>query len=218
MGMKRLEWVSMEEKKTNPGQFIFRRMVSCFIEPTKMQNYLVEEMSNKLAEARQLATMALNEDQRLKKQYEEEQRLAKEWEEKYKISLKHDDEKLAEAALRRKAEHETLASIYRKQLDEQRDEVDSIQSMAGKLNDRVEEIRRKNAERRCEVVQRQIEETIDDINRHIWLSGIQFRIIELLDPFYSSLKTFRLIIKNMRKFAVLISSSPDLESPEKAND
>ncbi len=133
---------------------IFKRLVDVFRanindliskaeDPEKMLNQMLIDMNEKLVEVKQEVAKALADEKRLQRQAEEEKRAAKNWEKKAMLAVEKGDDNLAMEALKRQKMAQANAQGFEEQYQQQKAAVDKLKTALNKLNDKIDEARRK---------------------------------------------------------------------------
>src|SRR5690625_182735 len=136
-------------------------------DPEKILNQLVIDMREQLVTAKKQVAIAIADEKRLKKQFEEAAARANEWEQKAMLAVKAGRDDLATQALNRQQEAANLAKEYQKQFESQREATEKLRASLRKLNDKIEEARRKKdlliARQRRAEAQGKIHETLSNM-------------------------------------------------------
>lgn len=139
-------------------------LISRAEDPEKMLNQVVMDMNEQLIKAKKQVATAIADEKRLYKQYETELANIREWKQKAMLAVKAGDDSLAKEALLRKKEHEKLAEEYKKQWELQKQAVDQLKLQLRRLNDKIEEAKRKKnlliAKKKRAEAQKTIQETM----------------------------------------------------------
>ena len=118
-------------------------LISRAEDPEKMLNQVIIDMNNQLIKAKKQVATAIADEKRLYKQLEAELANVREWKQKAMLAVKAGNDALAKEALLRKREHEKLAEEYRKQWEAQKQAVEQLKLQLRRLNDKIEEAKRK---------------------------------------------------------------------------
>lgn len=136
-------------------------------DPEKILNQLVIDMREQLVTAKKQVAIAIADEKRLKKQFEEAAGKANEWEQKAMLAVKAGRDDLATQALNRQQEAANLAKEYQKQFESQREATEKLRASLRKLNDKIEDARRKKdllvARQRRAQAQGKIHETLSSM-------------------------------------------------------
>ncbi|MEC9398412.1 MAG: PspA/IM30 family protein [Myxococcota bacterium] len=112
-------------------------------DPEKILNQLILDMKDQLIEAKKQVAVAIADEKRLKKQLDNELHMAREWEKKAMMAVRAGRDDLAKEALRRKGEHDQLASEFQGQWEAQKAAADKLRESLRQLNNKIEEAKRK---------------------------------------------------------------------------
>ncbi len=118
-------------------------LISKAEDPEKMLNQMILDMNEKLVEVKQEVAKALADEKRLQRQMEEEKRAAQNWEKKAVFAVEKGDDNLAMEALKRQKMAESNSQGFEQQYQQQKAAVDKLKTALHKLNDKIEEARRK---------------------------------------------------------------------------
>ncbi|MEE9382960.1 MAG: PspA/IM30 family protein [Nannocystaceae bacterium] len=137
-------------------------------DPKKMLDQVLVDMKTQLVDAKKQVAVAIADEKRLKRQYEQEFGKATEWERKAMLAIRANNDELAKAALKRKAEHERVSATLKTQWDAQKQSVDQLKDALRGLDSKIEEAKRKrnilvSRQKRAEA-QQTINETLAGIN------------------------------------------------------
>ncbi len=110
--------------------------------PEAVLNQLINEMEQKVREARQQILQAKTDEKMLLKRYQVNQAKAKEWKQKAEFALKSGKEDLAKEALMRKNTHLKMAEEFKKQWENQKLNVEKLHLGLEALEAKVEEAKR----------------------------------------------------------------------------
>lgn len=112
-------------------------------DPEKILNQLILDMKDQLIDAKKQVAVAIADEKRLKKQLDNELHMAREWEKKAMMAVRAGRDDLAKEALRRKSEHDQLASEFQGQWEAQKAAADKLRESLRQLNNKIEEAKRK---------------------------------------------------------------------------
>lgn len=118
-------------------------LISRAEDPEKMLNQIIEDMRQKIAEAKKSVIEVMATEKRLEAQYKKEFDEAEKWQGKARLALEKGDENLAKEALVRKSEVSQRGIEYKEQWQAQKSESDAIQAALRKLVNKYEEANRK---------------------------------------------------------------------------
>ena len=107
-------------------------------DPEKILNQLILDMKDQLIEAKKQVAVAIADEKRLKKQLDNELHMAREWEKKAMMAVRAGRDDLAKEALRRKGEHDQLASEFQGQWEAQKAAADKLRESLRQLNNKIE--------------------------------------------------------------------------------
>jgi phage shock protein A len=143
-------------------------MISKAEDPEKILNQLILDMKDQLIEAKKQVAVAIADEKRLKKQLDNELYNASEWEKKAMMAVRAGRDDLAKEALRRKAEHDQLATEFQAQWEAQKAAADQLRESLRQLNNKIEEAKRKKnlliARQKRAEAQKQIQETVSSLS------------------------------------------------------
>lgn len=118
-------------------------LISGAEDPEKILNQLILDMKDQLIEAKKQVAVAIADEKRLKKQLDNELHKAREWEKKAMMAVRAGRDDLATEALRRKSEHDQLATEFQAQWEAQKAAADKLRESLRQLNNKIEEAKRK---------------------------------------------------------------------------
>lgn len=137
-------------------------------DPEKILNQLILDMKDQLIEAKKQVAVAIADEKRLKKQLDNELHMAREWEKKAMMAVRAGRDDLAKEALRRKSEHDDIASQYNAQWEAQKAAADKLRESLRQLNNKIEEAKRKKnlliARKKRAEAQQQIQNTMSSLS------------------------------------------------------
>ncbi len=137
-------------------------------DPEKILNQLILDMRDQLIEAKKQVAVAIADEKRLKKQLDNELHMAQEWEKKAMMAVRAGRDDLAKEALRRKSEHDDIASQYSSQWEAQKAAADKLRESLRQLNSKIEEAKRKKnlliARKQRAEAQKQIQSTMSSLS------------------------------------------------------
>jgi phage shock protein A len=142
-------------------------LISRSEDPEKMLQQVVLEMNEQLISAKKQVAVAIADEKHLAKQLEQEKSRAGEWERRAMLAVRKGDDVLAKEALNRKKEHDSLAEQFQEQWSKQKAAVDQLKLALRRLNDKIEEAKRKKnvliARKKRAVAQKAIQETMSGL-------------------------------------------------------
>jgi phage shock protein A len=118
-------------------------LISRAEDPEKILNQLILDMKENLIEAKKQVAVAIADEKKLKKQLDNELNLAREWEKKAMMAVRAGRDDLAKEALKRKSEHDEMATAFQGQWEAQRAGADQLRDALRRLNAKIEEAKRK---------------------------------------------------------------------------
>jgi phage shock protein A len=143
-------------------------LVSRAEDPEKMLNQVIYDMQVQLVEAKKQTALVIADERRLHRQTQDAQRQVDAWERKAMLAVRAGDDNLARAALRRKAEHDELATLFNEQWQAQRTSADQLRCALHGLSGKIEEANRQRgvliARQRRAQAQRMIAQTLSNIS------------------------------------------------------
>lgn len=143
-------------------------LVSKSEDPEKILNQLIVDMKEQLIDAKKQVAVAIADEKKLKKKYDSEVEKAKEWEKKAMTAVQSGRDDLAKKALKRKQEHDDLASEYKQQWQAQKEAADKLRGSLRDLNEKIEEAKRKKslliARKKRAEAQQTIQDTMSGLN------------------------------------------------------
>ena len=112
-------------------------------DPEKMLDQILIEMRQQLLEAKRQVAVAIADEKRLAAQLEAELEQVREWERRATMAVQKGEDDLAREALRRKADHEQIAIVYKTQWDAQKSSTENLKNALRGLSQKIEEAGRK---------------------------------------------------------------------------
>lgn len=136
--------------------------------PEKMLNQLLVDMRSQLGKAKQQVAAAIADEKRLGAQVDQEKQLAEDWERRAMLAVQENRDDLAKQALMRHAEHAQNAVQLHDTWLKHREETEKLKTSLRRLNDRIEEAKRKKniliARQKRAEAHRRIQETMSSIS------------------------------------------------------
>ena len=136
--------------------------------PEKMLNQIILDMRDQLAKAKREVAAAIADERKLKGQLADEVKQATDWEQRAMLAIKEGRDDLAKQALVRQQEHADRASVLENTWRAQADETEKLKGSLRKLNDKIEEAKRKRnlliAKQKRAQAQRRIHETMSGLS------------------------------------------------------
>ena len=112
-------------------------------DPEKMLQQMLSDLETQERQAKQRMTEALALQKRLERDTEKENQEAEKWEQKAILAVQNEKDELAKEALVRKKEHQRRANEFENQLEKHRNNSEVLKSGYQKMEDKIEEIKRK---------------------------------------------------------------------------
>ena len=136
--------------------------------PEKMLNQIILDMREQLAKAKREVAAAIADERKLRAKLEEEANQAREWEERAKLAVGEERDDLAKQALVRQQEHAQRAGSLERTWRAQAQETEKLKASLRRLNDKIEEAKRKRnlliAKQKRAQAQRRIHETMSGLS------------------------------------------------------
>lgn len=191
-------------------------------DPELMLNQMITDLETQKREAKQRMTEALALQKRFERQTEQEEAEGQKWEEKAVIAVQKGKDDLAKEALVRKKEHSRRALEFRQQLETHARNSELLREGYQKLEDKIEEIKRKKsllvAKQKQAEAQEQIYKTIEGLGDNVSAMEAIDRAEEKIEQMASRAEAYQeLTFENGResldkKFKELESESPDMDA------
>tara|TARA_B100000686_G_scaffold247309_1_gene256919 strand:+ start:302 stop:1000 length:699 start_codon:yes stop_codon:yes gene_type:complete len=112
-------------------------------DPEKMIKQMISDLEAQKKKAKEQMTEALALQKRLERDTQKEHQDAEKWEQKAILAVQNEKDDLAKEALTRKNEHLRRALDFEKQLEMHRNNGDSLKESYQKMEDKIDEIKRK---------------------------------------------------------------------------
>ena len=136
--------------------------------PEKMLNQIILDMRDQLAKAKREVAAAIADERKLKGQLADEVKQASDWEHRAMLAIKEGRDDLAKQALVRQQEHADRATVLDNTWRAQADETEKLKGSLRKLNDKIEEAKRKRnlliAKQKRAQAQKRIHETMSGLS------------------------------------------------------
>lgn len=137
-------------------------------DPTKMLDQTLVDMQAAYQKAKDRVAHSIADEKRLQKSLMDQQAEVRRWEEGAVKAVRAGDDELAREALRRKADHTSMAARFEHELAAHASNVQRLKDSLRELDGRIEELKRKknllvSTQRRAEA-QQQIDRTIEGID------------------------------------------------------
>ena len=205
---------------------VIRAYSSSFLDkaedPAKMLQQMITDLDEQKRQAKQQMTEALALQKRLERDTEKEQAEAGKWEQKAILAVQNGKDDLAKEALVRKKEFERRALEFEKQLAHHKQNADVLRDGYQKLEDKIDEIKRKKglllAKQKQAEAQEKIYQTIEGFGNSTGALETIERMEDKIEDQQSRAEAYQEISMDTdkevleRKFAELESSDPDLET------
>ena len=136
-------------------------------DPEKMIKQMISDLENQKKKAKEQMTEALALQKRVERDTAKEHKEAEKWEQKAILAVQNDKDNLAKEALIRKNEHLRRALDFEKQLEMHRNNADSLKESYQIMEDKIDEIKRKqgilSVKQKQAEAQEKIYKTIEDL-------------------------------------------------------
>jgi phage shock protein A len=136
--------------------------------PEKMLNQIVLEMRDKLAAAKREVAAAIADERKLRAQLDAEVKQASDWEQRAMLAVREGKDDLAKQALLRQKEHADRARSLDQTWREQAAETEKLKASLRRLNEKIEEAKRKRnlliAKQKRAQAQRRIHSTLSGLS------------------------------------------------------
>ncbi len=143
-------------------------LISRAEDPEKMLNQIILDMRDQLAKAKREVAAAIADERKLKGQLADEVKQASDWEHRAMLAIKEGRDDLAKQALVRQQEHADRATVLDNTWGAQADETEKLKGSLRKLNDKIEEAKRKRnlliAKQKRAQAQKRIHETMSGLS------------------------------------------------------
>ena len=191
-------------------------------DPEKMLQQMLSDLETQKRQAKQRMTEALALQKRLERDTEKEIREAEKWEQKAILAVQNEKDELAKEALVRKKEHHRRANEFEIQLEKHRSNAEVLKSGYQKMEDKIEEIKRKKgllmAKQKQAEAQEKIYQTIEGIGDTSGTIETMERIEEKVETMQSKAEAYQEISMDTekesleRKFDELEGTPEDIET------
>ena len=136
-------------------------------DPEKMIKQMISDLEDQKKKAKEQMTEALALQKRVERDTGKEHKEAEKWEQKAILAVQNDKDDLAKEALTRKNEHLRRALDFEKQLEMHRNNADSLKESYQIMEDKIDEIKRKqgilSVKQKQAEAQEKIYKTIEDL-------------------------------------------------------
>ncbi len=143
-------------------------LISKAEDPEKMLEQLIIDMSEDLVKAKQEVAVAIADEKRLERQMLKYKKVTDEWYKKAELAVANGDDKLAMEALKRQEESEQMYKDFEEQWRSQKEATDKLRYALRKLNDKIQEARRKKnlliARQKRAEAQKRINKTLESLS------------------------------------------------------
>ena len=191
-------------------------------DPEKMLQQMLSDLETQKRQAKQRMTEALALQKRLERDTEKENQVAEKWEQKAILAVQNEKDELAKEALVRKKEHQRRANEFEIQLEKHRSNAEVLKSGYQKMEDKIEEIKRKKgllmAKQKQAEAQEKIYQTIEGIGDTSGTIETMDRIEEKVETLQSKAEAYQEISMDTekesleRKFDELEGTPEDIET------
>ena len=191
-------------------------------DPEKMLQQMLSDLETQKRQAKQRMTEALALQKRLERDTEKENQEAEKWEQKAILAVQNEKDELAKEALVRKKEHQRHANEFEIQLGKHRSNAEVLKSSYQKMEDKIEEIKRKKgllmAKQKQAEAQEKIYQTIEGIGDTSGTIETMDRIEEKVETMQSKAEAYQEISMDTekesleRKFDELEGTPADIET------
>jgi len=136
--------------------------------PEKMLNQIILDMREQLAKAKREVAAAIADERKLRASLEEERSQSKDWEQRAMLAVREGRDDLAKQALVRQHEHGERAAALDNTWKAQARETEKLKASLRRLNDKIEEAKRKRnlliAKQKRAQAQKRIHETMSGLS------------------------------------------------------
>ena len=190
-------------------------------DPEKMIKQMISDLENQKKKAKEQMTEALALQKRVERDTGKEHKEAEKWEQKAIIAVQNDKDDLAKEALTRKNEHLRRALDFEKQLEMHRNNADSLKESYQIMEDKIDEIKRKqgilSVKQKQAEAQEKIYKTIEDLGDTSGVMDTIERAEEKVENLQARAEAYQEISMESdqesleKKFKELEHESPDME-------
>ena len=190
-------------------------------DPEKMIKQMISDLEDQKKKAKEQMTEALALQKRVERDTGKEHREAEKWEKKAILAVQNDKDDLAKEALTRKNEHLRRALDFEKQLEMHRNNADSLKESYQIMEDKIDEIKRKqgilSVKQKQAEAQEKIYKTIEDLGDTSGVMDTIERAEEKVENLQARAEAYQEISMESdqesleKKFKELEHESPDLE-------
>ena len=190
-------------------------------DPEKMIKQMISDLEAQKKKAKEQMTEALALQKRLERDTEKEHQEAEKWEQKAILAVQNEKDDLAKEALTRKNEHLRRALDFEKQLEMHRNNADSLKESYQTMEDKIDEIKRKqgllSVKQKQAEAQENIYKTIEGLGDTSGIMDTIERAEEKVENLQARAEAYQEISmesdqENLeKKFKELEHESPDME-------
>ena len=190
-------------------------------DPEKMIKQMISDLEAQKKKAKEQMTEALALQKRLERDTQKEHKEAEKWEQKAILAVQNDKDDLAKEALTRKNEHLRRALDFEKQLEMHRNNADSLKESYQIMEDKIDEIKRKqgilSVKQKQAEAQEKIYKTIEDLGDTSGVMDTIERAEEKVENLQARAEAYQEISMESdqesleKKFKELEHESPDME-------
>ena len=190
-------------------------------DPEKMIKQMISDLEAQKKKAKEQMTEALALQKRLERDTEKEHQEAEKWEQKAILAVQNEKDDLAKEALTRKNEHLRSALDFEKQLEMHRNNADSLKESYQTMEDKIDEIKRKqgllSVKQKQAEAQENIYKTIEGLGDTSGIMDTIERAEEKVENLQARAEAYQEISMESdqesleKKFKELEHESPDME-------
>ena len=190
-------------------------------DPEKMIKQMISDLEAQKKKAKEQMTEALALQKRLERDTEKEHQEAEKWEQKAILAVQNEKDDLAKEALTRKNEHLRRALDFEKQLEMHRKNADSLKGSYQTMEDKIDEIKRKqgllSVKQKQAEAQEKIYKTIEGLGDTSGIMDTIERAEEKVENLQARAEAYQEISMESdqesleKKFKELEHESPDME-------
>ena len=190
-------------------------------DPEKMIKQMISDLEDQKKKAKEQMTEALALQKRLERDTEKEHQEAEKWEQKAILAVQNEKDDLAKEALTRKNEHLRRALDFEKQLEMHRNNADSLKESYQTMEDKIDEIKRKqgllSVKQKQAEAQENIYKTIEGLGDTSGIMDTIERAEEKVENLQARAEAYQEISMESdqesleKKFKELEHESPDME-------
>ena len=190
-------------------------------DPEKMIKQMISDLEDQKKKAKDQMTDALALQKRVERDTDKEHKEAEKWEQKAILAVQNEKDDLAKEALTRKNEHLRRALDFEKQLEMHRNNADSLKESYQTMEDKINEIKRKqgllSVKQKQAEAQEKIYKTIEDLGDTSGVMDTIERAEEKVENLQARAEAYQEISMESdqesleKKFKELEHESPDME-------